>query len=93
MKKAVVIGINNYPFAQLKGCINDANSVAAILKTNEDGSPNFDVKIETNVQTKAELKKMIANLFSLSYLSTLPQTVSYHFPAILPARLRSIHDL
>ena len=64
MKKALVIGINTYPTEPLRGCINDASAIAAILETNGDGSPNFDVKLETDVRTKSELKTMIVELFS-----------------------------
>ena len=45
MKKALVVGIDNYPSPnQLFGCVNDAVEMAAILETNGDGSPNFDVR-------------------------------------------------
>ncbi len=64
MKKALVVGINNYPSYPLRGCINDASSIAKILETNGDGSPNFDVRLETDVQTKSNLKTMIVELFS-----------------------------
>ena len=64
MKKALIVGINNYPSSPLRGCINDASGVATILETNGDGSPNFDVRLETDVPTKSELKTMIVELFS-----------------------------
>jgi Caspase domain len=64
MKKALIVGINNYPSSPLRGCINDASSIATILETNGDGSPNFDVRLETDVQTKSKLKTMIVELFS-----------------------------
>ena len=64
MKKALIVGINNYPSSPLRGCINDASAVAAILETNGDGSPNFDVRLKTDVPTKSELKTMIVELFS-----------------------------
>jgi len=64
MKKALIIGIDNYSQSPLNGCVNDASSISTILETNGDGSPNFDVKLELNVSTKSELKKMIASLFS-----------------------------
>ena len=64
MKKALVVGINNYPSSPLSGCINDASDVATILETHGDGSPNFDVRLETDVQTKSNLKAMIVELFS-----------------------------
>jgi len=64
MKKALVVGINNYPSSPLKGCINDASGLASIIETHGDGSPNFDVRLETDVGTKSELKTMIVELFS-----------------------------
>jgi len=64
MKKALVVGINNYPSSPLRGCINDASGLASIIETHGDGSPNFDVRLETDVQTKSELKTMIVELFS-----------------------------
>lgn len=63
MKKALVIGIDDYPGAPLKGCVNDASAVAELLKTNGDGAPNFDVSLKLNVQTKADLLDLIDDLF------------------------------
>ena len=37
MKKALVVGINNYLSSPLHGCINDASSVATILETHGNG--------------------------------------------------------
>jgi hypothetical protein len=45
MRKALLIGINNYKGkdndrdASLKGCVNDAVSIARLLEKNGDGSP------------------------------------------------------
>lgn len=64
MRKALVVGINNYPFSPLNGCINDASEIAQSLRRNGDGSPNFDVKQLDNVMKKSELKKAIEELFS-----------------------------
>lgn len=62
-KKALCIGINDYPFGvdnDLKGCINDANDWAALLKNHFDFT---DVKVMTDSQaTKSE---MIAGLKEL----------------------------
>ncbi|VTR32663.1 Uncharacterized protein containing caspase domain [Actinobacillus pleuropneumoniae] len=63
LRKALVVGINNYPNNPLKGCINDASSIATILETNSDGSPNFDVKLATDVKSKSSLKELIVELF------------------------------
>ncbi len=63
MRKALVVGINNYTTAPLKGCINDASAFATTIEKNGDGSPNFAVRLETNISTKSELKTMIKELF------------------------------
>ncbi|MDD4989599.1 MAG: caspase family protein [Candidatus Pacebacteria bacterium] len=64
MKKALIVGINNYPTSPLRGCINDASAFSTIMEKNADGSPNFSVKLETDVPTKAKLKSLIVDLFS-----------------------------
>ncbi|BEG99000.1 caspase family protein [Bacteroides sedimenti] len=64
MRKALIVGINDYPSSPLRGCINDASSLSNILEKNGDGSPNFDIRIEINVRTKSLLKGMIVDLFS-----------------------------
>jgi uncharacterized caspase-like protein len=64
MKKALCIGINNYPSASLSGCINDATCISQLLEKNGDESPNFDVKLEKDTSSKSILKKLIDNLFS-----------------------------
>lgn len=63
MRKALVVGLNNYPSAPLKGCVNDAYSVSNVLQRNSNGSPNFDVMQITDTCTKSELKRNINALF------------------------------
>jgi hypothetical protein len=63
MRKALVIGINAYGTASLSGCINDASAFASIIETHSDGSPNFGVKLKTDIPTKSELKTLISELF------------------------------
>lgn len=68
MKRALVVGIDHYPVANaLNGCVKDAVEVSAMLKTNGDGSPNFDtlrlVSNEAPVTTKL-LNDSIKELFS-----------------------------
>ncbi len=48
MKKALVIGIDDYPGKPLNGCVNDAQALAGILEKNGDGSPNFSVRLHTS---------------------------------------------
>ena len=47
MKKALIVGINDYPSSPLNGCVNDANSMGTILESNGDGSPNFELRTIT----------------------------------------------
>lgn len=63
MRKALVVGINDYPSSPLYGCINDAKAVGQLIETNGNGDPNFTVKIAENVATKSRLKTLIQELF------------------------------
>lgn len=64
MRKALVVGINDYPGgARLRGCVNDATIMSGLLSTNADGSPNFDVMLCADVKTKSELKSLIMDVF------------------------------
>lgn len=65
MKKALIVGIDDYPSSSLIGCVNDARNMAELLSTNGDGSPNFDIVLETNVKTKGELLELIHKLFEV----------------------------
>lgn len=51
-RKALIIGIDDYQTVPLHGCVNDAKEIASLLKTNEDDSKNFDVRLELNIQKK-----------------------------------------
>ncbi|WPR73756.1 caspase family protein [Algoriphagus sp. NG3] len=65
MKKALVIGINNYPNAPLTGAVNDAKSISYLLKTNGNDSKNFEVKFHDEIKTRGELLKLIVAFFDL----------------------------
>jgi hypothetical protein len=67
MKKALIVGINDYPNAPLKGCVKDANAIANIIESNGDGSPNFSIKLMTSPKTyitRSKLREAIEQLFS-----------------------------
>lgn len=64
MRKALIVGIDNYRQNPLSGCCNDAIAIDCILKKHGDGSPNFDTRLETNVPTKGILLEMIDDCFS-----------------------------
>jgi hypothetical protein len=64
MKRAVCIGINDYPgiFNDLKGCVNDANDWSALLQ-----GFGFTVNAVLDSQaTKANVKAALQNLVSLT---------------------------
>jgi hypothetical protein len=66
MRKALIVGINNYSAAPLKACINDANAVSTVLSVNGDGSPNFGTKLLTDTTStisKTQLRQAITELF------------------------------
>lgn len=65
MKKALVVGIDDYPEHQaLHGCVNDASRIAEMLETNDDESPNFDVITLTENVTSKQLLDALKELFS-----------------------------
>lgn len=64
MKKALLIGIDDYPKAPLTGCINDASILSGVIEKNGDGSPNFSIKLRTDISKKSELKGEIVELFN-----------------------------
>jgi hypothetical protein len=66
MKRALVVGIDNYPTTPLRGCVNDAIAVANVLEKNGDGSPNFSVRLLTSDRmqvTTAALHDALDDLF------------------------------
>ncbi|KAA5535106.1 caspase family protein [Taibaiella lutea] len=64
MKRALLVGIDNYPYSPLYSSVKDATNMAYLLEWHANGTKNFDVKLETEVFTKAVLRKLIVELFS-----------------------------
>lgn len=70
MRKALAIGNDTYEnVACLHGCINDATNIAAILRRNGDGTPNFEVKQLNNLTTR-DIKKNVQELFNGDSIDT-----------------------
>lgn len=66
MKRALVIGIDDYPTAPLQGCVNDATAISQLLGFNGDGSPNFSVRTLTSNDadvSSAAMYQAISELF------------------------------
>lgn len=62
-RKALIVGIDDYKSCPLSGCCNDAQAIADILSSNEDGSANFSIKLKKNVNSKGELRSLIIDCF------------------------------
>jgi hypothetical protein len=71
MRRALIVGIDDYPDAPLAGCVNDAMDMQELLKCNDDDSPNFSCKLFTAPPlttpatkiTRSTLLKASAELF------------------------------
>ena len=67
MRRALIVGIDEYPFSPLQGCVNDAMRVEMMLRKNGDGSPNFDTllfRTPPESITRAILMAKIEDLFA-----------------------------
>src|SRR6266851_2118095 len=67
MRKALIVGIDDYPTAPLSGCVNDANKMEEVLKKHQDGSRNFDCKkliTPDHRITRSSLKRHVEDLFA-----------------------------
>jgi hypothetical protein len=66
MRRALLVGIDNYEHSALTGCVNDATSMRDLLARNEDGEPNFDCKLITapdDYISKSFLREQLEVLF------------------------------
>jgi hypothetical protein len=70
MRRALCVGIDEYPSGPLRGCVSDAERVAELLRTNQDGSPNFDCKAllapaggGDDLVTRSALRESVEQLF------------------------------
>lgn len=62
-RKALVVGINDYPTCPLRGCCNDSEAIKDLLSNHGKGDPNFSVWKKDNVATKGELRGLIEKCF------------------------------
>lgn len=63
MRKALVIGNDNYPGHELSGCINDAQRIAELLRRHGNGDPNFDVRYLDDLGN-VDIDHAVKDLFS-----------------------------
>lgn len=67
MRRALIVGIDDYDKAPLSGCVNDARSVATLLEKHGNGAPNFDTRLVTSPSddlTRSGLRDAIGTLFA-----------------------------
>lgn len=62
-RKALVVGIDDYPTCQLNSCCNDSKAMKDLLSNHGNGDPNFSVWKKDNVTTKGELRGLIEKCF------------------------------
>lgn len=62
-RKALVIGINDYPSCSLYGCCNDSEAIKDLLTNHGNGDPNFSVWKKDNVFSKGDLRGLIEKCF------------------------------
>jgi len=77
LKRALVVGIDAYPDSALSGCVNDASAVANALRTNGDGSPNFDARLFTS-STEPVTADLLHDELRLLFASDA-ETVLFYF--------------
>ena len=64
MKKALLIGVNDYPKpCRLRGCLEDIKQVRDAIERNGDGSKNFDVMMLSDIRAGVEAMAYIEELF------------------------------
>src|SRR5690348_10477244 len=70
MRRALCVGIDQYTFGPLRGCVSDATRMASLLSKHEDGSPNFTCKTllapvggAHDAITRVKLRAAIEELF------------------------------
>lgn len=72
MRRALLIGIDEYPSGPLHGCVSDADRMVAMMSAHHDKSPNFDCRklvapLGSGMDriTRASLRKAISELFEV----------------------------
>ena len=70
MRRALCVGIDEYEFGPLNGCVNDAQRMEAVLVKQQDGSPNFECKTllaviggGNNIVSRSTLRDHLDRLF------------------------------
>ena len=70
MRKALIVGIDNYPTAPLKGCENDANKINDLLEEHYDGKRNFHTKLLVSSRDRITRVKLMTEIIELFRFET-----------------------
>jgi hypothetical protein len=66
VRRALIIGLDDYPNCDLHGCVSDAQRLSAVLSRNHDNTVNFHCETITSpplVVTRSLLRRKITELF------------------------------
>jgi hypothetical protein len=67
MRKALLVGIDNYPTSPLPCCEKDATQLTSVLERHHNGNQNFECRTfisSKDTITRARLRELIAELFA-----------------------------
>jgi len=65
MRRALLVGIDDYSPVPLAGCVSDATELAKLLERNSDGSANFGCRLLTSPRDTITLNKLTGNINDL----------------------------
>ncbi|MFY3455542.1 caspase family protein [Achromobacter xylosoxidans] len=77
MKRALVVGIDDYASYPLAGCVNDAVAIGTVLESAGNGDPNFSVKTLTSRDREVTAEVLHSELEKL--FSGDAETVLFYF--------------
>ena len=63
MRKALIIGLTDYPLCPLAYCDDDAVAINTLLETDSNGDPNFSTRLVKDRMTRSEMRSAIQDLF------------------------------
>jgi Caspase domain len=69
VKRALLVGIDDYPGSPLTGCVADAKEMARLLERNDDGSRNYHTRVstsDTETLDRGRLRTLLRELFDNS---------------------------
>lgn len=79
MRRALIVGIDDYAQApRLRGCVADAEALAALLVRNEDESPNFKCDLLTSAGRELVTRALVRRKWN-EHLDSFDGDVLFYF--------------